>query len=336
MVMKAFVIEKPEAGSVRETSKPILHDNELLIQVDVCGICGTDVHIFLGDYLGTYPVIPGHEFAGTVVDTGSAVTRFQLEDRVTVEPNISCGNCYNCLNNRQNFCTNWEGLGVTKQGAMAQYIAVPETNVFPIGELPFEEAAFVEPLSSVIHGMRKVSISPGDHLLIFGAGPIGQLMLKLGLISGASEITVLDVNPYRRSIASRNGAQRTIADLEEAKPDEYDIVIDATGSVQVMRHAVDLVREGGKILYFGVPPMNSKMEVEPFKIFRKGLHLFGSYTDVRNVYQAIRLLQAGSITVDDLVSHRLDLDDLEDGIRMIENKSDNIMKILIYPDGKNK
>src|SRR5512133_1456648 len=147
--MKAAHIQRPGQIEVMETSCAEPGENELRVRVMASGICGTDVHIFRGEYMGGYPVIPGHEFAGVVEAVGSRVTRFKPGDRVTVEPNIACDNCEACLNNRQNFCLNWSAVGVTRPGGMAQFTTAPEKVVFNIGDLSFEQAAFVEPLSCV-------------------------------------------------------------------------------------------------------------------------------------------------------------------------------------------
>ena len=137
--MQTIIIPKPREIQRIEREIPEPGPGEVLIQVMASGICGTDIHIFNGEYLGAYPVIPGHEFSGVVVSTGALITRFKVGDRVAVEPNIACDNCIHCLNNRQNFCLNWQAIGVTLPGGMAQYVTAPEKAVFSIGDLPFEQ-----------------------------------------------------------------------------------------------------------------------------------------------------------------------------------------------------
>ena len=162
--MKAIIISKPNEITLVERDIPKPGPGELLIQVMASGVCGTDLHIFRGEYMGDYPVIPGHEFSGIIIDTGSQITRFKKGDRVAIEPNIACDNCTNCLNNRQNFCLNWQAVGVTLPGGMEQYVLAPEKAVFDIGDLAFEYGAFVEPLSCVIHGIERAHISLGDNI----------------------------------------------------------------------------------------------------------------------------------------------------------------------------
>lgn len=331
--MKAARINQPEHMEVVELACPEPASHELLIRVMASGICGTDIHIFRGEYLGGYPVIPGHEFSGVVEAVGSAVTRFKPGDRVAVEPNIACDNCYNCLNNRQNFCLNWQAVGVTRPGGMAQYVTVPEKAAFDIADLPFEQAAFVEPLSCVLHGLERLAIEVADKVAILGAGPIGTLLLKVVRLQGASQVTVVDKNAHRASFAREAGADLTLTNLDELKTDYYDAVIDATGAIPVMRRTIDFARPGGKILLFGVPPSGAEMSLDAFKIFQKGLMLMSSFTSVRNSYQAVDLLRTGRVSVADVISHRLPLEEFQRGIEVIEGGLEDVKKVLILPNG---
>jgi D-arabinitol dehydrogenase (NADP+) len=331
--MKSIVITKPGEIFILEKEIPIPLAKEVLIQVMASGICGTDLHIFNGEYLGSYPVIPGHEFSGVVIEIGDQVKRFKVGDRVAVEPNISCDNCTNCLNNRQNFCLNWQAIGVTLPGGMQQYVAVPEKAVFNIGSLPFDQGAFVEPLSCVVHGVEKAKIALGDRVAILGAGPIGDLILQMVRLQGASHVTMLENNPGRAELAHKLGADVVVEKLEQLTPDYYDVAIDATGVIPLMNRTVEIVRKGGTVLLFGVPPMGTKLELEAFTIFEKGLTLVSSYTSVRNSFQAINLLQTGQINVEPLISHRLSLDEVQEAFEMIERRDAEVEKIIILPNG---
>lgn len=329
--MKALTIHKPNQFSVVEAPMPEPAADEVLVKAAACGICGTDVHIFRGEYMGGYPVIPGHEFAGEVVAVGDAVTRFSVGDRVAVEPNIPCDNCYNCLNNRQNFCLNWQAVGVTRPGGMAAYVVAPEKVVFDIGALSYEEAAFVEPLSCVIYGIERAEIRLADRIAILGAGPIGLLLLQVALAQGAVDVTVLERQPARAALAQELGAHRWVDDLGAMPDSAYDRVIDATGVPAVMAETVRLTRPDGTILLFGVPPRGHDLTLDAFAIFEKGLTLRSSFTSKRNSYQAIAMLQAGQVQVADLVSHRLPLSEFERGVQMIEQGLDAVKKVLMVP-----
>ena len=331
--MKAAIILQPKRVEMQEVANPEPAAGELLVRVMSSGICGTDVHIFQGEYLGSYPIIPGHEFAGGVEQVGSAVTRFKPGDRVAIEPNLPCDNCVNCLNNRQNFCLNWQAVGVTRPGGMAQYVCVPEKAAFDIGNLPFEQGAFMEPLSCVLHGLERLDLAVAAKVVILGAGPIGLLLLQGLRLQGATHVVVVDKNPDRAVLAQTLGADQSLTNLDELERDAYDAVVDATGVPVVMSRTLDFARPGGKILLFGVPPAGQKMSIEAFPIFRKGLTILSSFTSLRNSYQAIGLLKSRRVSVEKLISHRLSLEELQRGIELIERGNEPVSKVMILPNG---
>ena len=331
--MESIVIQRPKEIELTERAVPEPGPGEILIKVMASGICGTDIHIFNGEYLGAYPVIPGHEFSGIIMSTGNLVKRFKMGDHVAVEPNIACDNCVHCLNNRQNFCLNWQAIGVTLPGGMEQYVSVPEKAVFSIGDLPFDQGAFVEPLSCVVHGVERARLRLADHVAIFGAGPIGDLILQMTRLQGAARITVLESNPGRAELARELGADLVFNRLEDLQPNMYDVVIDATGVISLMNRAIDFARSGGIVLLFGVPPSGKNLELEAFKIFQKGLTLLSSYTSVRNSFQAVNLLQTGQIKVDALISHHLPLKEMPTAIDLIERHDPKVKKIIMLPNG---
>jgi D-arabinitol dehydrogenase (NADP+) len=331
--LKAAVILQPRQFEIQDVSVPAPGPGELLVRVIASGICGTDVHIFQGEYLGRYPIIPGHEFAGIIEKTGSDVTRFKVGERVAVEPNLPCDNCVNCLNNRQNFCLNWQAVGVTRPGGMSQYVIVPEKAAFDIGDLTYEQATFMEPLSCVLHGLERLDLAVAGKLAILGAGPIGLLLLQGLRLQGASSIVVVDKNPARVALAQTLGADLSLTLLDDLERDAYDAVVDATGVPGVMSRTLEFTRPGGKILLFGVPPAGQLLTVEAFPIFRKGLTILSSFTSLRNSYQALHLLQSRRISVEKLISHRLPLEQLQRGIELIENGSEPVCKVMILPNG---
>ncbi len=168
--MKAGKIEAPGRAEFSSAAVPQPGLDDVLIQVHVAGICGTDIHILKGEYEAQYPLIPGHEFSGVVAGIGDHVTRYKVGDRVTADPNIPCNRCQACQRNEPNQCRSLAAVGVTRDGAFAEYVVVPEGNVFRIGEISFAAAALVEPLACVAWGLERVRIQPGASVLIFGAG----------------------------------------------------------------------------------------------------------------------------------------------------------------------
>jgi NADPH2:quinone reductase len=215
---------------------------------------------------------------------------------------------------------------------MAEYVIAPEKNVFSIGEASFAAGAFVEPLSCVLHGIRKTPVSIGDRICVIGAGPIGILLMKVLQLQGASHICVAEKNPARLAFARENGADETFSDTGELPADHFDVVVDATGVPALFPLSLDIARPGAAVLSFGVPPAGRKIEIEPFLIFKKGLHIIGAFTSVRNSFQAVRLLTSGKITVEELISHRLSLTEFEKGIELIESGTSDVMKVMIEPN----
>jgi D-arabinitol dehydrogenase (NADP+) len=330
--MKALVIEKPGAARVQTVQVATVGDRDLRVKVKASGICGTDLHIFRGEYLGGYPVIPGHEFSGVVEEVGEKVTRFKVGNHIAIEPNISCDKCDACLSNRQNFCERWNAVGVTLPGGMAEYAVVPEKAAFNIGDLPFLSGAFVEPLSCVLHGVERARIKLADKVLILGAGPIGILLSKTIQLQGACKITQVDLNQSRLELAKKSGASKVCASLDELKKDSFDVVVDASGSTFLMERALDFVRKGGTVLWFGVPKRDAKLQLPAFTIFEKGLFLLSSYTSVRNSIQAVELLKNGKIDVAPLVSHQLPMEDFVKGVEIIEKGIEGVLKVVILPE----
>jgi 2-desacetyl-2-hydroxyethyl bacteriochlorophyllide A dehydrogenase len=332
MEMKAVVIEKPGEALIKTVPVPPVGDYDVKIKVKASGICGTDVHVFRGTYLGSYPIIPGHEYSGVVEETGPKVTRIKTGDRVAIEPNICCDNCDSCLSNRQNFCRNWKGVGTVLNGGMAEYSVLPEKAVFNTGNLPFLYGSFVEPLSCVLHGVQRARITMADKVLILGAGPIGILLSKVIQLQGASEIVQVDKNAARLELAKKCGAAKTFASLEEPEKDYYDVVVDASGSKILMDRTVAFARKGGTILLFGVPSRDAKLEFPAFTLFEKGLTVLTSYTSVRNSIQAVRLLESGKVDVSSLISHQLPLADFVKGVETVEKGIEGVLKIVILPE----
>ncbi len=331
-MMRALTIVRPHQAEVREVEMPEPKGSEILIEVKTCGICGTDVHIFHGEYMGSYPIVPGHEFAGVVAKVGSDVSRVSVGDYVAVEPNIACDNCFACLHNHQNFCYNWEAVGVTRPGGMAQYVMVPEKAVFDIGALSFEAGAFMEPLSCVIHGVERAEVALADRVAIVGAGPIGLLLLQVIQRQGTASITVAERQPARLELARSFGADRVVASADALGDEAYDVVVDATGAIGVMSRTLTWVRRGGTILLFGVPPRDTQLTLDAFAFFEKGVTVRSSFTSVRNSYQALGLLKSGQVEVEPLISHRLPLKDFERGVHLIEEGLEGVKKVLLLPN----
>ena len=315
--MQAVVIPEAESLTIERVPDPTCKPDEVVVQVAACGMCGTDLHIYKGEYMADYPMIPGHEFGGTIVEVGRDVSYLKVGDRVTADPNVFCGYCDFCRNEQANHCLNWRGVGVTRSGAFAEYIPVPARNCFLVPDsLTDSQAAFIEPVACVAYALRRLRVWPASQVLIFGAGPMGLLLLQALRHSGASQVVVVEKQPARSALAQQLGAAGTISAgpgqtqaLHELAPYGFDIVIDATGVPKVIERAFDYLKPRGQFLQFGVTPTDAAVQINPYKFFKNDWILLGSYATCYSFQPAIAWLANGVIDTSPLVSHSVPMAD---------------------------
>ena len=185
----------------------------------------------------------------------------------------------------------------------------------------------------MLHGIERLEPELAADIAIIGAGPIGIQLLQVLKVKGAARITVVDRNANRAKFAGVMGADSVLTSLDDLPRDTFDVVVDATGAIPVMSRCIDFARHGGKVLLFGVPPANEQMNLEAFPIFRKGLTILSSFTSLRNSYQALDLLKHGKLRLDGLVSHKLQLEQFQDGIELLEGGFEDVRKVIIMPHG---
>ena len=324
--MIAAQVSGPLKGRVLELEPPELGPRDVLIETKRAGICGTDLHIWHGSYaLAEYPLVPGHEFSGVVSAVGGEVTGFRIGDRVTADPNLPCYSCRFCQQRRFNQCLNLSVIGVTRSGGFARFVSAPESAVYSIGELPFAEAALLEPLACVAWGLEQVQPQAGDRLLIFGAGPMGILMLQAAKSAGAAAVVIVDREAWRLKLAENLGANAAVlADevgektLKEHAPYGFDIVADATGVPGVIENTFRYVKPGGKLWIFGVTAADAQVPFAPFDVFRRDLKIIGSFALNKTFHEAIALVQGGAVKLEPLVSHQLPLKEFSRGFELAE------------------
>ncbi|MGG0385765.1 zinc-dependent alcohol dehydrogenase family protein [Priestia filamentosa] len=318
--MKALVIEEPYKAAIKEVSYPIPGKNEVTIKVKNVGICGTDIHIFKGEFLSPYPIIPGHEFSGVIDQVGEGVTEWKAGDRVTADPSLFCGECEFCLTHRGNQCENWGALGNTTDGSMAEYVKVPSRNVVKLADsMSFEEGAFIEPMACVVHGMNRLSLKVGDKVLLFGAGAMGQQLIQSLKMAGASELVVVDIDQAKLDMALEWGATKGVLsqELEEhinrtTYPYGFDVVIDATGIPSVIETAMNYLGKTAKYLQFGVTPQNVQVTLDPFKLYNNDWALLGSMAINYTFLPAYQWVKEGRIRVNHLISKKISLEETID------------------------
>ena len=326
--MRAVIIDAPGIIRVDNVPDPTPRPDEVLVRVGACGICGTDLHIIDGDSpLARYPIIPGHEFAGEVVALGSDVAqRYGKENitvgsRIAVEPNLYCGYCDSCRTGHENLCLNYAALGVTTNGAVAQYVAVPVAKAYALPDnISFREGALIEPVSCAVHGMHILNPRSGDTFLIVGAGTMGVLLLQLAVRGGASRVAMVDVNAQRLALAEQLGPTRTYSDIKQALKDEplgFNCVIDATGVAPVIENAFMAVKRGGKLLIFGVASNEARISLSPFRIYNDEITIIGSMAVLFSFQAALDLISTGVINTEAMLTKALPLQDFLEALDMV-------------------
>lgn len=328
--MKALVISGRGEMAVKDVAAPQPLPDEVLIKVMASGICGTDIHILEGGFPVAYPVIPGHEFSGEVVAVGDKCTRIKVGDRVAVEPNVPCNNCPECLRGEHHYCRNMAVPGVNRPGGFAEFVAVREYGVFSIGDLGFADGALVEPLSCVIHAIERLAPQLGDRALVMGAGPIGLMLGRLIKARGALQVDYLEQLDERRAYAAKEGVGAVFAGLDEVPEKAYECVLDATGVSALVSAAVNrFARLRGKVLVFGVPKPDGEIRVNHFKMFREEIQIITSFTSLKNSMQAIDLMKAGVIRVDDIVGDTIALSDAPEFFHRMKNGDGKLRKVTV-------
>ena len=332
--MNAYLIERPNKGILTDVPVPEPADDEILVEVKAAGVCGTDIHIFRGEYYGGYPRIPGHEFSGIVTAVGKNVTKFKVGQHVAADPNIFCETCDFCKANLQNFCEDMHAVGVTRHGAFAQYLTVPERCVFDITGMTFTEGALVEPLACVVYGQEKAGVPLGGSVLIMGAGPIGLMHLQLARMNGAAEVIVVDIFEHKLALAAKLGADKVYSADEFEKLDhvnKYELVIDCTGVPKVVETSIKYVKDSGTMLFFGVCPDKSAITVNPYEIFKRELRIIGSFALKKTFGKALKLARSGKINLSALVDKKLTLNKVPEYFDNLESVNQGL-KVVIYPN----
>lgn len=313
-------------------------DNDVLLQIDMASVCGTDVHILSvpPGHPANKNTILGHEYVGTVIDAGDDVVRLGKGDRVVVDPNLTCGSCAYCRKSLPNMCENMTTLGIFIDGGFAGYNVAPAAALFRISrDVPLEETIFAEPLSCVLNGVNKLDPKAGESALVLGAGPIGLYFVSMLRMSGLSEIIVSEPNDGRARMAKECGATEVVDPgkhgIEEIVRTRTgigaDMAIDAVGTL--MREAIASVRKGGRLLLFG---MNSKAvaEVRQNDITRNEIEIAGSFIANDTFPETVSLLESGRLDLRKLVTHRLGLKDIHAAIEAM--RSGEAIKVLVDPN----
>lgn len=334
-------MEKVKRIVVKDVPKPEPEPDEVLVRVDSCNICGTDISLYRGKYTAKTPVILGHEWSGEIVEIGENVKDLHIGDKVVSDPNESCGLCYWCRSGKPYFCNNMPEYGVLRDGGFAEYIKITAKSVYKIPEgLDLESAAFVEPVSCAVHCIDRALIKPGESVLIIGGGASGQIITQLARNAGASRLIMITRSKSKLELAKKFGA----TDIINAKEEDIlkkildltdglgvDVTIEAVGKAETIELAATLVKKSGRVLIFGFAPEGEKATISPFEILSKELTIMGSWINPYTSYRALEILSSGKIDVKTLISIRLPLDKIMEGINLMIDKPEGFIKAVIKP-----
>jgi threonine 3-dehydrogenase len=343
-----LAVVKPEAApgaDVRQVKIPSFGRNDVLVKVKVASICGTDLHIYEWDRWAQGrihpPLVPGHEFCGEVVAYGDEVTSVKEGDFVSAEMHVACGKCLQCRTGEAHICQNVKIIGVDADGAFAEYVVIPESNIWKLDPgIPLEYASILDPLGNAVHTVLAGEIA-GKSAAITGCGPIGLFAIAVARAVGAAQVFAIEVNEHRRNVARQMKSDFT---LDPSKDDVNAIVMEKTGGAGVdvvlemaghpsaIRTAFDIVRRGGRISLLGLTSKPVSLNFSEDIIF-KGLTIQGinGRRMYQTWYQMTALLKAGKLDLHPVITDRIAMKDFSKAMERL--KTGEASKILVYPNG---
>ncbi len=343
-----LAVVKPEAApgaDVRQVKIPVYGRTDVLVKVKVASICGTDLHIYEWDRWAQGrihpPLVPGHEFCGEVVAYGDEVTSVKEGDFVSAEMHVACGKCLQCRIGEAHICQNVKIIGVDADGAFAEYVVIPESNIWKLDPgIPLEYASILDPLGNAVHTVLAGEIA-GRSVAITGCGPIGLFAIAVARAVGAAQVFAIEVNEHRRKVATQMKADFT---LDPSKDDVNKIVMEQTGGAGVdvvlemaghpsaIRTAFDIVRRGGRISLLGLTSKPVSLNFSEDIIF-KGITIQGinGRRMYQTWYQMTALLKAGKLDLHPVITDRIAMKDFSKAMERL--KTGEASKILVYPNG---
>lgn len=340
--MKALVITDNHKMEYQDIPKPEVTEKKVLIKVAYCGICGSDLPRYFEGGVHSFPQVLGHEFSGTVEEVGEGVNKIKVGDRVAVAPLVPCGQCDNCQKGEPAMCTDYSFIGSREQGAMAEYVVVPEKNCVNVPDnLSLKEAAMLEPLTVAIHGIERIRISAGADVLVLGAGTIGLLTVLSLRAIGVGKITVVDLNDKKLAVAKTIGADEVVNPLVTALEDYYadqdlpEAVVETAGSCITQKQAIEFVAKRGKVVYVGTSTRDVVLDPETFeKILRGELEVTGSWMSYSAPFPGyewvtgLRYMSTGAIDVKPLITDLFKLEDATLPFEKMVEKNSTAIKLL--------
>lgn len=342
--MKAMMLTGIRQMEMREVPDPVITGpKDVKIKMKVLGICGSDVHYYTQGKIGSqevvYPFTVGHEGAGVVVETGSAVKKVKPGDIIAIEPAMPCWECDQCRSGRYHTCRKLRYLGCPGQaeGCLSEYLVMPEESCFPLpGKLTADQGAISEPLSIGVYSVKQSGNIKGAKIAIFGFGPIGMSVALAAKAGGAEKIYITDKIDERLAIAKKESVLCTLNPVKEnivekirqKEPHGLDVVFECCGQQEALDQAVDIVKPGGKIMVVGIPEFDMwSLNVEDTRRREISLHFVRRQVDC--VEPALELMERGKINVGNMITHRFPFGNAKEAFDLVADYRDGVMKAMI-------
>lgn len=328
--MRAVRLQAAGRIELVEVPDPSAGPGEVLVRVLAAGICGTDRHLYKGEFPCAPPVTLGHEFSGEVLVAGQGVT-LPPGTRIACDPNIACGACDQCLRGRTNLCIRNVAIGIHRDGGFADMAVIPAHRAVAVPGLDPHHAAFAEPLACTLHGLDLGAAVPGERVIVLGGGVIGLLAVQLARTAGA-EVTLVTRHPAKQALAQEIGATHTAATEAEARallPRGADLVVECAGVAETVEMAPRLTRSGGRVVILGVMPQGQKVGIEPFDLLFREIQLLHSFINPFTQTRAAAMLMSGQVQVAPLISRIVPL---SEAAAVIANPAaPGEVKVLVVP-----
>lgn len=343
-IMKAAKFYNKFDLRIEDLTEPEVGENDVLIKVHACGICGTDMHIFDGDEgAAATPsgTVLGHEFSGEILKVGRRVADFKAGDRVCVDPNKLCGKCRFCKGGIGHFCEHITGIGTTVNGGFSEMCCVPESQCYKIPDsLSYEEAAMTEPVACCLHGIDLCRIRHGDTVAVIGAGMIGLIMTQLAKLAGACNIIVIEPVESKRVHAKKLGADIVLNPNGAYIPEvlaklgitQIDDVIECVGRISTLETAIKIAGKYSTVMMFGLTKPNDELSIKPFEIFKKEITLKASYINPYTQQRALDLISLRRIDVSSMIYEKIPLKELPEVLADKDRR--RLGKLIVTPQKK--
>lgn len=340
--MNQAVMVEPGKIEYRDIPRPLLGENEVLVQIKRIGVCGSDIHVYHGLHPYTsYPIVQGHEISGIVADLGPKVNDLAIGDQVTFTPQVTCGDCYPCRHGMYHICESLKVMGFQTDGAAQEYFAVDAEKVLKVPHhISLDQAAMVEPISVAVHALSRGGDVAGKNVLVLGAGTIGNLVAQSAKALGARACMITDLQEYRLQKALECGIDfavnpksedLTAAIARDLGPDRADLILECVGAQGTIDDAIDNARKGTTIVVVGV--FSERPRVDLGLVQDRELSLVGTLMYQKRDYElAIELVAGGKMCLDPMITHHVPFDEYLSAYETVEAAAGESIKVMVTLD----